>query len=574
MNSLSIRNKIAITFGIIIMITVGTLTVAACNLQKEQFLRMTESQLQDSARNVVEKISVMQALLDSRRFDRKFAYYLSNQRSTYLERGYHLTHYVISNGGATVKAYGPMQKIPVNDRQRQEMFKQQHGILRVVQDENRYTIAYEFSLERQSVIALLVPEVDYLRPVYHIRNIIMAVGLLALLVSYLATLFIILGIIRPIDTMVEGLKDVEAGDFGIRLPEEGTAPELSVLRTAFNRMVEAIRYFLSEIKQIVTRLNHSSAELAEQAYQVKRDSDGIALALEEISKSVNEQVASVDRTRAVSTRLVELVEGIAGYNTISVAISREILSLSARGQEAIDEVRDGMNQVCKAAMDTRVTFDRVSEQVERIQSVNTAVDDIARQTKLLSLNAAIEASRAGEAGRSFGVVAEEIRKLSQESQDFSQQTASLVHEVMSEFHRLKVTLDHMNRTVKVGAESVENTRDVFGAIREQVVKNNNSIEDVFQGTHSMLALINEVAKEVNLIHSDSQAIASSIPNMLGAVFHQAENTALMLEHSCHLAELAVKLQQVIDSMGSGSPEQDCQPGKLDTEKGTTVHSVI
>ncbi|NLU49907.1 MAG: methyl-accepting chemotaxis protein [Syntrophomonadaceae bacterium] len=574
MNSLSIRNKIAITFGIIIMITVGTLTVAACNLQKEQFLRMTESQLQDSARNVVEKVSVMQALLDSRRFDGKFAYYLSNQRSTYLERGYHLTQYVISNGGVTVKAYGPMQKIPVNARQRQEMFKQQHGILHVVQDENRYTIAYEFSLERQSVIALLVPEVDYLRPVYHIRNIIMAVGLLALLVSYLATLFIILGITRPIDTMVEGLKDVEAGDFDIRLPEEGTAPELSVLGTAFNRMVEAIRYFLSEIKQIVTRLNHSSAELAEQAYQVKRDSDGIALALKEIGKSVNQQVASVDRTRAVSTRLVELVEGIASYNTISVAISREILSLSARGQEAIDEVRDGMNQVCKAAMDTRVTFDRVSEQVERIQSVNTAVDDIARQTKLLSLNAAIEASRAGEAGRSFGVVAEEIRKLSQESQDFSQQTASLVHEVMSEFHRLKVTLDHMNRTVKVGAESVENTRDVFGAIREQVVKNNNSIEDVFQGTHSMLALINEVAKEVNLIHSDSQAIASSIPNMLGAVFNQAENTALMLEHSCHLAELAVKLQQVIDSMGSGNPEQDCQPGKLDTEKGTTVHSVI
>ncbi|HBK53882.1 MAG TPA: hypothetical protein DDZ44_08105, partial [Syntrophomonas wolfei] len=88
---------------------------------------------------------------------------------------------------------------------------------------------------------------------------------------------------------------------------------------------------------------------------------------------------------------------------------------SGRGLEAINQVKSETKRACEATIDTRFTFDDLNRQFTQIHTVNRSLEDIARQTKLLSFNATIEAARAGEKGRSFNVVAEEISKLSQMS---------------------------------------------------------------------------------------------------------------------------------------------------------------
>lgn len=550
MNKLSIKKRIIITFGCIIFFTVGLLTVVAWNLQKEQFLFMAEAQLQDAAGNIVEKISVMQALLDSRQFDSKLGYYLDNQRASFLKRGYHLSQYMVSNKGTAVKAYGDLKKMPLTQNEINDMLQKKQGILHVKVTEQMYTVAYNYSLERQSLIALIIPELDYLKPVCRIRNITVGIGIISLLVSYLAAMIIILGITRPIDKIVDELQRVEAGNLDISLPQSGTAPELLVLGTTINHMVEAIRCFFAKVKKIVTRLKGSSADLAEQAGQIKDDSRKIARELKLISEEVNDQMGAVVKTRSLSQQLAGLVENVLAANNASVDVSRDIIQYSGQGQTAIDQVKNETKMVCEATMNTRLTFEHLNKQFTQINAVNLSLEDIARQTKLLSLNATIEAARAGEMGKSFSVVAGEISKLSQMSQDFSQETAALVKVMIKEFNHLKSTLEEMYQVVALSADSVQNAGDVFAAIQAQVLKNNAVIEDVTEATGAMLNLIQEVVGEIDIIYNDSQAIVESIPGMLQSAYNQAENTTRMLEHSSHLEELAVELHHVTSTMGS------------------------
>ena len=550
MNRLSIRKRIIITFGCIIFITVGLLTFIAWDLQRKQFLSMAETQLQDAAGNIVEKISVMQALLDSRKFDGKLGYYLGNQRSSFLQRGYHLNQYLVENNGESIKSYGELKTMPLKQDEIKTMLQKKQGILHIKRGEIRYTAAYDYSLERQALIALVVAEDDYLQPVYRIRNITVGIGILALLISYLAATLIITGITRPINKMVQGLQSVETGKFDISLPQSGAAPELSVLGAAFNHMVKAIRYFVVKVKDIVVRLTRSSAELAEQAGQINDDSDKIARELKKISEEVNQQMTAVGNARSVSQQLSALVRNVLEGNTASVAVSRDILEYSGQGQAALGQVKDEIQKICEVAINTSSTFEHLNRQFEQIHAVNTSLDDIARQTRLLSLNAGIEAARAGEKGRSFRVVAEEISKLSHMSHEFSDQTAALVNAVIKESNLLKSTLDQMHQVITSSTDSVENAGSVFNAIQEQVVKNNAAIEEVSGTTGNMLTLIREVVQEVDIIFNNSEAIVSSIPEMLQSAYHQTENTTRMLEQSSHLEGLAMELRQVTNSMGS------------------------
>ncbi|WP_276661848.1 methyl-accepting chemotaxis protein, partial [Syntrophomonas wolfei] len=449
-----------------------------------------------------------------------------------------------------VKAYGDLKTMPLTQNEINNMLQKERGILHVKVVEQMYTVAYDYSLERQSLIVLIIPELDYLKPVCRIRNITVGIGLLSLFVSYLAAMFIIIGITRPIDRIVEQVQRVEKGHLDLSLPKSGTAPELLVLAATINRMLQSIRYFLTKVKEMVARLNCSSNELAEQAGQIKDDSGNIAAEITLISEEVNEQMAAVVRTRCVSQQLTGLVENVLTANNASLAVSQDIIHYSGRGLEAINQVKSETKRACEATINTRFTFDDLNRQFTQIHTVNRSLEDIARQTKLLSFNATIEAARAGEKGRSFNVVAEEISKLSQMSQDFSQQTAVLVTNVIKEFNHLKSTLDQMYLAVTQSADSVQNAGDVFDAIQEQVYKNNDVIGEVSQATDAMLKLIENVVKEIDIIYNDSHTIVNSIPEILQSSYNQAENTSRMLEHSSHLKELAVELHQVTNFLRS------------------------
>ncbi len=550
--NLSLKNRIGLTFSLIILITILVLSVTSLNLQKSQILHMMEIHLGDSASSVVEKMSILQATTDSREFEKKLAYFLGNQRSSYQERNYQLNQYIVGDSGQTINAYGSMSEFPASKPELEQMFKSKQGIMNTNYEQNRYTIAFAYSLERKAIVALALSQDEYLKPVYDLRNMMIFIGLIALLLACAAAWWIIISITRPINNLIDAAQNIESGQLDSFIPQTGIPLELSLLGSSFNSMRKSLKYFLLQINKTVKNLRTSSFELDKTAYELKQGSDNIAYNITQVSNNVIRQMDSVETTRQLINGLTDSAHEIADRNQVSVEISREVLSMSQSGQISINEVIGKMDGICDSAMLTRTAFEQLEQKFQQVLLINTSIESIARNTKMLALNATIESARAGEHGAAFGVVAEEVTKLSQESQKFAIQTSQIISLVVQEFCELRNIYEQMHAEVISSSEAARYSGEIFWQINKEIIKNKEGIDDVSESIKAILSLLVRVRGETDSILAESITINSSITEMMQSSTQQENNTASTLDHSARLAELAHKLQEFMNSIDNSS----------------------
>jgi len=565
--NLSLKNRIGLTFSLIILITILILGISSLNLQKSQILHMMETQMGDSVTSVVEKMSILQATTDSREFDNKLAYFLGTQRSSYQERDYRLNQYIISESNQFINSYGTLKEFPASKSELEQMFKSKQGIMNTSYQQNSYTVAYAYSLERKAIVALTVSQDDYLKPVYRLRNIMILIGLIALLLACAATWWIVISITRPINNMISAAQSIEAGQLDTFIPQTGIPLELSMLGNSFDRMRKSLKFFLLQINKTVKNLRISSFELDNTASELKQGSDSIANNIAQVSINVKRQMDSVETTRQLISGLTDSAHEIANRNQASVEISREVLSMSRNGQTSINEVIGKMEGICDSAKLTRIAFEQLEQKFQQVLLINTSIEGIARNTKMLALNATIESARTGEHGKAFGVVAEEVNKLSQESQKFATQTSQIINLIVQEFCALRNIYEQMYGEVMSSTEAARYSGETFKEINNDIIRNKEGIDDVAESIEAILSLSDRVRRETDSILAESLTIYSSVKEMMRSAAQQENNTASTLDHSARLAELAHKLQEFMNSI-----ENSAANPVIEIDAAATKHS--
>jgi methyl-accepting chemotaxis protein len=551
-HNLSLKNRIGLTFSLIILVTILVLSFTSLNIQKHQILHMMEIHLGDSASSVVEKMSILQATTDSREFEKKLAYFLGTQRSSYQERKYQLNQYIISDSGQNINAYGSMSEFPASKAEVEQMFKNKQGIMNTDYKQSRYTVAYAFSLERKAIIALTLSQDDYLRPVYDLRNMMAGIGLIALLLACGATWWIIISITRPINNLIDAAQNIESGQLDSFIPQTGIPLELSMLGSSFNSMRKSLKHFLLQINKTVKNLHNSSFELNKTAHELKQGSENIAYNITQVNNNVIRQMDSVETTRQIINGLIDSAHEIADRNQVSVEISQKVLKMSQDGQSSINEVIGKMDGICESAKLTQTAFERLHEKFKQVLLINNSIEDIAQNTKMVALNAAIESARAGEHGLTFGVVAEEVTKLSQESQKFAIQTSQIINLIVQEFTELRNIYEQMYGEVMSSTETARYSGETFREINLNIVRNKEGIDDVSESIDAILSRSVRVRCETDSIFAESQTINSIIMEIMQSSTQQKNNTTSTLDHSARLAELAHKLQEFMNSIDNSS----------------------
>lgn len=545
LSNLSLRTKASLSVGLIIFSVISSVTILSINIQKQQTLKLIEYQTVDSAKSVVEKMSILRAIVDSREFDNKLSYFLSTQRVDYLKnRNYHLEQFIVNTADNNVESYGNIKKFPLDKNHIDIMVKNNQGIIH----QNDFTIAYAYSFENKSLVVLMLNKREYLQPVYYLRNIMLLIGLTALILSYIITWYMLTGITRPINIISSAAEKVKEGDFNTYIPEINNSAEMKILSFSFNRMLAAIKQFLTEINNSVGKLNESSSDLSIRAKEVKNASDNIAFKLEEINDEIGEQMQAVQNTRAYIDKLLLSAEEISQRNEFSVNISRNVLKVSGKGQAVINEFSSKVNDTYNSTITLKSAIDNLSGSLKEIHSLNSSIEDIATKTRLLALNASIEAARAGETGKGFGIVAEEITKLSLESHRFSQHTKDKIKNVINEFSKIQYVFESMYQEVLHIETAIKTSNQVFISIEDNIKKNNTYTENVASSLEILLKTIEEVVAELDIIYENSKNIFAKIPEILAFSVYQKESTGITLDQSSQLKSLALQLQKLLDIM--------------------------
>ena len=377
---------------------------------------------------------------------------------------------------------------------------------------------------------------DVLKVQNNSRNLIVIIGVLAVLLTIATSYLLIRSISTPVKKVTGTLQRISDGDLTVDTLDIKSKDEMGVLVTSLNKMVLNMRDILSKVSDVSTQVAASSEELTASAEQCTKANEQIAEATQKSAAGAEEQLGSIQSSTDTIKDMSSNIKQIAASSKEMFSLSDKAYSASEHGIITVNDVVEQMNEITATVNDSETVIKKLGEHSRLIGNMVEIITGITEQTNLLALNAAIEAARAGEQGKGFAVVAEEIRKLAEQSKTSATQIAQFVKEIQSETENAVISINKGNEKVKDGFAKTQHVAETFQAIKDDVTNVNRKVKDVMSA--------------IEIVSSQSQAIVSIFETIKkaaeeGAILSQ-ENSAANEEQVATMEEITSSAQSLAE----------------------------
>ncbi len=374
----------------------------------------------------------------------------------------------------------------------------------------------KFGLDFEWGIISEVDSAEAFAPMVALQNNILGLGVLLLLVALAAVFFAARAIVLPLKLLMFKVRKMADGDLTIKVPSTDRNDEIGDLVNTFNRMVEMLHTQTSQVIEGAATIGATIAELSATTSE-------LAASAVQGSSSVSEIAATVEEIRQTSHLSHEKAQEVA-------ALAEQVMLRAENGRQETSMAIVGMDEikVDMAAIATGIIH--LSEQNQSIGEIVETVNSFADQSNMLSVNASIEAAKAGEQGKGFAVVAQEVKALADQSKDATVQIRRLLTEIQKATSNAVMATERGGKAVDKGVGQAEKTGGeidtMAGLSRESV----DASSQIVASSQQQLVGMDQVAQAMEGIKSASQQ------NVEGA--RQIESAIASLD------ELGNKLQQL------------------------------
>ncbi|HMW71475.1 MAG TPA: methyl-accepting chemotaxis protein, partial [Cellvibrionaceae bacterium] len=325
-----------------------------------------------------------------------------------------------------------------------------------------------------------------------------AIVIVSLLLASLATVFVLSRslIVSPITSISESLDAIAAGggDLTRRLPTT-SGDEVAVLSNNFNRVMEQIGNIIKNVTQVTQKVNNNVRIMSG--------------ATENTVHSTGQQLKEIELVAAALQELTHSATEVARHAGATADHTKETARFAEQGSQVVKSSRDTGNRLTDQIQATARKISILKENSENIGSVMEVIRSIAEQTNLLALNAAIEAARAGEQGRGFAVVADEVRSLAQKTQTSTEEIGSIIVQ-------LQRAADEAHQSMNTSMSSVQETIETSTKVGESLERIRTNIDTINNMNHQIAtaageqsSVANEVSKNITAIHTLSERVAEN-----------------------------------------------------------------
>lgn len=379
-------------------------------------------------------------------------------------------------------------------------------------------------------------------PVFYKMAIVIAV---ALLLGAILVYFITRSITRPLAELIGVSEQIGGGDLTQRVAVR-TKDEFGQLGSSFNTMVDSLRAVVQEVGQTAAQLAASSEELTASAEQTSQATENVAATIQQVAAGTDKQVQSVEESSTAVKEMSQGVQRIAENAQIVASSAIQASEVALDGNESIQSAVQQMNSISETVNGLAQVVKELGERSEEIGQIVEVITSIAAQTNLLALNAAIEAARAGEHGRGFAVVADEVRKLAEQSSSSAQQIAGLIATIQSETGKAVTSMQHATHEVSEGIGVVNSAGQSFKQIQASVNTVAEQIQEVSAASEQMSAATDQVVQSIDHIAQISETAASGSQTVSASAEEQLASMEEVTASANSLSKMAAELQLLVN----------------------------
>ena len=311
---------------------------------------------------------------------------------------------------------------------------------------------------------------------------------------------------QAIMTLLDEMSSLADGDLTVHA---------TVTEDITGAIADSINYAIEALRELVTTINESAILVDGAAKQTEGSARQLAAASEAQSKQIE------SASRAIG-RMASSIEEVSGNAERSSDVARHSVDVAHKGGDAVRRTIEGMNAIRETIQETSKRIKRLGESSQEIGNIVELINDIADQTNILALNAAIQASMAGEAGRGFAVVADEVQRLAERSANATRQIEFLVRTIQTDTNEAIVSMERSTTDVVGGALLAENA----GAALEEIEQVSNQIASLVQNisssAHEQAKAASAVTRSMDVLQEINSETAASTSATTNAISKLAE----------------------------------------------------
>ena len=349
-------------------------------------------------------------------------------------------------------------------------------------------------------------------------RIFLLAGVLALLVSVVMGAFLNRILANPLKEITRIAERVASRDLTVSISSDNRRDEVGLLGQTFRRMVENLREVTREIREGVNVLASSASEILASTTQVASGAAETATAVSQTTSTVEE----VKQTSQVASQKAKYVSETAQKSG----------QISQTGRKAVEDTVAVMNRIREQVDSIAESIVRLSEQSQAIGEINATVNDLAEQSNLLAVNAAIEAAKAGEQGKGFAVVAQEVKSLAVQSKQATAQVRAILGDIQKATSAAVMATEQGSKAVEGGVKQSTETGESIRLLADSITEAAQAAAQIAASAQQQLVGMDQVALAMeNIKQASAQNVAST---------KQAETAAQ------NLHELGQKLKQLVE----------------------------
>ncbi|WP_117149144.1 methyl-accepting chemotaxis protein [Paraliobacillus zengyii] len=355
------------------------------------------------------------------------------------------------------------------------------------------------------------------------------------LVKFLTVLAIMIGISvllvyiftrrlrKRLSTITSALELAGKGDFTSDIHDQA-GDELSDLATSFNKMTTNLKSMMDEVISTSELVASSAEELTTSAEQTSKSTETITESIQQVANGAESATNSVQESATSLEEVNTGVQAIAESASLISDVSSQATEKAKEGGVFVDNTVNQINEISLSVTQSGNVMKTLENRSQEIGEITEVISNIAEQTNLLALNAAIEAARAGEHGKGFAVVADEVRKLAEKSQISSSQISNLIKAIQEDMVHSNESIDKVSVDVKEGLTIVKQTEVNFKEIytfmeqlSEQITDMAATAQEISASTQEVSATVTGITKISNETSMHSQNVAASAEEQLASM---------------------------------------------------------